>query len=185
MADCFATDSTVNVSWFNGSGAGFVRESRRMASGGGWGGLSVHRLSPPVVHIDGDRALAELPLIIEFRIKIDSVEADLASFCRSQYRAEKIDRAWRIVSITSAYEKDTLTASVPGTTLDINPHQFAGYRPSCRCLAWFWGRRGAELRSDLLGDDEPDAVQQQYEAEAAWLADDRSISTAKRTEGHS
>ena len=73
MADCFAPDSTVNMSWFNGTGAEFVKESRRMSSGG-WGGQSVHRLSPPAVRAAGDRALAELPLVIEFRITIDGVE---------------------------------------------------------------------------------------------------------------
>jgi hypothetical protein len=31
-------------------------------------------------------------------------------------------------------------------------------------------RLGFELRSDLLGDDQPEPVAQQYQAEAAWLA---------------
>lgn len=30
---------------------------------------------------------------------------------------------------------------------------------------------GRPLRSDLLGDDQPEPVARQYEAEAAWLAE--------------
>ncbi len=169
MADCFAKDSVVDMSWINGSGAEFVRESRRM-SGGGWGGQSVHRLSPPAIRIAGDRALAELPLIIEFHVTIDGVEADLASYCRSQYRAQRAEGSWRIARITSIYERDTLTPSLPGTRLEIAPQELAAYRPSYRLLAWYESRLGLPLRSDLLGDDQPKAVACQYEAEAAWLA---------------
>ena len=170
MADCFADDSVVDMSWFTGSGAEFVRQSRRMAEGG-WGGQSMHRLSPPAIRVRGDRALAELPLAIEFRICVDGVEADLTSYCRSQYRARWIYEAWRIARITSVYERDTLTPSVPGTRLGVDPQELAGYRPSYRCLAWYQARLGIDLRSDLLGDDRPEDVARQYEAETAWLAE--------------
>lgn len=169
MADCFAEDSVVDMSWFDGSGAEFVRQSQRMSEGG-WGGLSVHRLSPPAVRVEGHRALAELPLAIEFRITVDGVEADLASYCRSQYRARRTDGSWRIARITSIYERDTLTPVVPGTQLGIDPEILTSYRPSYRFLAWYQSRLGLDLRSDLLGDDQPDPVARQYEAEAAWLA---------------
>jgi hypothetical protein len=169
MADCFMPNSVVDMSWFTGSGAEFVARSRGM-SGGGWGGMSVHRLSPPAVRLLGDRALAELPIVIEFRIDVDGVEADLLACARSQYRAERVDEVWRIARITSIYEKDTLTPSVPGTRLDIDPAEFADFRCSYRCLAWRENRLGRPLRSDLLGDDQPEPVARQYEAEAAWLA---------------
>lgn len=168
MADCFAEDSVVDMSWFTGSGAEFVSRSRDMSKSG-WGGHSGHRLSPPAVRVRGDRALAELPLAIEFRITFDGVEADLISYCRSQYRAQRTDGTWRIVRITSIYERDTLFPAVPGTRLDLDPQEFAGFRQSYRCLAWYQSRLGIDLRSDLLGDDRPEDVARQYEA--AWLAD--------------
>jgi SnoaL-like domain len=169
MADCFSADSVVDMSWFTGPGAEFVARSREM-SAGGWGGLSVHRLSPPAVRVRGDRALAELPIVIEFRIEADGVEADLLSCARSQYRAQRTDGVWRIARITSVYEKDTLTPSVPGTQLSIDPAEFTVFRPSYRCLAWRESRLGRPLRSDLLGDDQPEPVARQYETEVAWLA---------------
>jgi SnoaL-like domain len=156
MADCFAEDSVVEMSWFQGSGADFVRATRDMA---GRGDYVVHRLSPPVVHIDGDRALAELPLVIEWRVDIDGVEADLASACRSQYRAQRgDDGVWRITRITSIYEKDTLTPALPNTRLNIDPHELTAHRQSYRCLAWYLNRRGYEVGPDHLGDDQPEAV---------------------------
>jgi len=116
MADCFTADSTVDMSWFTGSGPEFVRESKRM-SDGGWGGHSVHRLSPPAIRVRGNRALAELPLAIEFRVSVGGIEADLTSYARSQYRAQLLGGSWRIVRITSIYERDTLVPSVPGSRL--------------------------------------------------------------------
>ncbi|MGI5157967.1 hypothetical protein [Microbispora sp. CA-102843] len=53
---------------------------------------------------------------------IDGVQADLASSCQSQYRAERgHDGVWRITRITSIYEKDTLTPALPNTHLAIDP----------------------------------------------------------------
>jgi len=59
----------------------------------------------------------------------------------------------------------------PGTTLDLEPTAFAAFRPSYRCLAWYLGQTGSDVRSDLLGDDKPEAVARYYQAERAWLDD--------------
>ncbi|WNM31669.1 nuclear transport factor 2 family protein [Streptomyces sp. Li-HN-5-11] len=168
LADCFAADSEVDISWFTGSGAEWVAESRRLAAGG-WGGHSRHRLSPPAVRVRGDRALAELPLAIEFRIDVGGTEADLISYGRSLIRARLTDGCWRIAGFTTVYERDTLVASIPGTRLEVDPGEFAGYRPSYRCLAWHLSRQGLRARPDLLGDDQPETVARQYEADTAWL----------------
>ncbi|MER5435732.1 nuclear transport factor 2 family protein [Streptomyces sp. NPDC002588] len=170
MAACFADDSVVQMSWFTGSGAEFVRRTRAMA---GRGDYAVHRLSPPAVRVHGDRALAELPLIIEWRIDVDGTEADLASACRSQYRAERgTDGLWRIARITSVYEKDTLVPVLPGARLTVDPDELARYRPSYRFLAWYLNRKGYPVGDHHLGDDRPEAVAAQYRAEHAWLRQD-------------
>ncbi|MFJ4715672.1 hypothetical protein [Streptomyces sp. NPDC088785] len=49
------------------------------------GDIAVHRLDPPAVHVAGDGAPAELPLVIEWRIDVNGVEADPASSCPSPY----------------------------------------------------------------------------------------------------
>jgi hypothetical protein len=167
-AECFAEDSVVNMSWFTGSGTEFVRQTQLRSVDGVWGR---HRLSPPAVQVTGDRAWAELPLAIEFRITVSGVEADLVSYCRSQYRARRIDGDWRITRVTSVYERDSLTPSLPGTSLGLSSGMFAGYRPSYRCLAWYLNQNGSDVSSDLPGDDRPAAVADLYSAERAWLAD--------------
>ena len=112
-AACFADDARIEMSWFTGSADEFVRQTRLRSGGGAWGR---HRLSPPAVQVNGDRAWAEAPLGIEFHIHIGGVEADLISYCRSQYRAQRYDGSWRITRITSIYERDCLLPSVPSTT---------------------------------------------------------------------
>ena len=98
MAACFAPDAVVDMSWFKGSGAEFVRRTAKRSRDGAWGR---HRLCPPVVRSHGDRAWAELPLAIEFRIEVGCVEADLVSHARSQHRCRREAGAWRIVRIRS------------------------------------------------------------------------------------
>ncbi len=110
MASCYAEHSLVDISWFTGSGADFVRQTIEASKDGVWGR---HRLSPPAVRVRDDRAWAELPIAIEFRIDVEGVEADLISYARSQYRCRRMDGAWRIVHFTSIYERDTLTPSKP------------------------------------------------------------------------
>lgn len=166
MDNCYAQNSTVDISWFTGNGAEFVRASRGMT---GQGDHAVHRLSPPTVRVAGPRALVELPIVIEFRGDVDGTEVDLASYARSQYRAEQQDQVWRIIRFTSIYERDTLVASVPGTHLEIDPQDFAGFRPAYRCLAWYLGRRGYSIGADLLGEDQPEDVANHYRADEAWL----------------
>ncbi len=172
MAACYTADATIAMSWFDGSAADFIERSRSMDVGGSRG---VHRLSPPAVRVHGERAWAELPLVIEFRTDVAGVQADLCSFARSQYRAVRTDQGWRIQAITSVYERDTLTPAVPGTTLPLSPEDFAGLRPSYRCLAWHLDRNGYPIPSDLLGDDRPDGVSGQLAADLQWLHEDSII----------
>lgn len=108
-------------------------------------------------------------MAIEFHLTIAGVEADLVSYCRSQYRAQRSGGAWRISRITSIYEHDTLTPSIPGTTLGLDPEDFAVHRPSYRCLAWYLNQNGSEIASDLPGDDQPATTAALYAAEQAWL----------------
>ncbi|XVV37619.1 nuclear transport factor 2 family protein [Streptomyces sp. CA-100214] len=76
MRRSFAEDSGVRLSWFQGTGPDFVSASDRMAERGD---ASVHRLAPPVVDVNGDRALDVVPAGIEVRTDLDGVEVDLVS----------------------------------------------------------------------------------------------------------
>ena len=166
MAACFSDDAVIDISWFHGPAAEFIRQTRERSTDGVWGR---HRLAPPAVRVNGDRAWAELTLGIEFRTDVDGVAADLVSYCRSQYRARRTDGIWQLAYITSIYERDTLTPAVPGTLLPLNPAEFQHFRASYRCLAWYFNGRGTPLPDDLLGDDRPEPVARQYAREETWL----------------
>jgi hypothetical protein len=166
MASCFTPGAVIDMSWFTGPASEFVRLTRERSANGVWGR---HRLSPPAVRVISDRARAELPLGIEFRTTIDGIEADLVSYARSQYRAERRDGEWRIARITSIYERDTLTPATPGTALALDPAELTQFRPSYRSLAWYFNQAGTPLGGDLLGDDRPAEVAHHYETEHAWL----------------
>ena len=78
-----------------------------------------------------------MPLVIEFVIDVDGVEADLVSKPRhcSQYRTQRTKVTWRTLRITSIYETDTLTPRCPEPSPYIDPAEFTTLRPSCRWLA--------------------------------------------------
>jgi hypothetical protein len=106
MRAAYAPDSAVRLSWFQGSGPDFLAASEEMAARGD---TAVHRLSPPVVRQRGDRALVEMPGVIEVRTTVDGVDVDVESRARLGYRAERHEDRWVIAALDPLYERDTLT----------------------------------------------------------------------------
>jgi hypothetical protein len=166
MAACYAADSAVRLSWFRGSGAEFVARSQEMA---GRGDVTRHRLGPPVVDLDGTRAVAEMSAAIELRTVLDGVEVDLTSYTRLLYRAEVRSGQWRIVSLDPVYERDVLAPVLPGTPVPLDAGALAGLRPSYRFLAHVFGARGYPIAGDLYGDDRPGEVAELYNSLFTWL----------------
>ncbi|TFC06942.1 nuclear transport factor 2 family protein [Cryobacterium adonitolivorans] len=166
MAGCFWPDSQVHLSWHTGDGPGFVAASREMA---GRGDASVHRMSPPTVHVADDRAWTEVPAGIEVRTRIDGVQVDLVSYARVCYRLVRRDLVWKIASLDVIYERDTATAAVPGESFTIPPGELERFRPSYAILAWHLDRRGYTIGTDLLGDDRPAERDAFYARTLEWL----------------
>jgi hypothetical protein len=166
MRDAFWPDSTVNLSWFTGSGPDFVARSEDMS---GRGDRSVHRIAAPVVHVHGDRAYAEAATAVEFQIDLDGVRADLISYTRLNYRLERRNGTWGVLSLDAIYERDTLAPKVPGQNIPIAPEVIKGRRPSYALLAYYLDRRGYRVGTDLLGDDQPARVDAFYAGLLAWL----------------
>jgi hypothetical protein len=166
MAEAYWPDSHVDLTWYTGDGPGFVVGSREMS---GRGDASVHRMSPPVVHVHGDRGWAEVPAGIEVRSTIDGVLVDVVSYTRVCYRVERRDGQWRILSLDCVYERDTATAAVPGQTFSIPADQLARFRPSYAILAWVLDGRGYPVGTHMLGDDRPAERDAYYASTLEWL----------------
>lgn len=168
LASCYSEESTVKVSWFAGSGREFVAASEDMAARGT---LTRHRLAAPVVRVNRRRALVELPAGIETRARIEGVEVDLVSYARLQYRLERIDEEWLIVSLDSIYERDTISPVIPGDPIALNRERLPGLRASYGLLACVLEDAGFAVDTELLGDDRPEDVEALYRSQDAWLAD--------------
>ena len=166
MAECFHPDSRVTLSWFDGPGAEFVARSEKMAE---MGIRVLHRPSPPVVHVLGEKAVLELSISAERRFLLKEVEADLASYSRLLYRLDRRESGWKILSLNAIYERDTLTPTVPGTALDVDHEKLAQFRPSYRFVAYDISLSGRSMTADLYGDDQPEQVQALYRSTFDWL----------------
>jgi hypothetical protein len=118
MRACFAEDSSVALTWYQGSGHGFVDGSVAMAKGGL---PSRHRISPPVVRLAGDRAVISLPIAIENYTTINGVECVLSAYARHLYRLERRGGVWKIIQLDAIYERDELTPSIPGLARALPP----------------------------------------------------------------
>ena len=165
MRDCFAEESTVALTWYQGSGYGFVDGSVTMSKRRH---PSRHRISPPVVRLAGDRAVISLAIAIETYPTIDGVECVLSSYARHLYRLQRLVGAWKIVQLDAIYEREEVAASTPGQAVRIDPSELEGLRTPYRLLAWNLGRVGYEVSQDLPADDRPEQVAQMYGEAFAW-----------------
>ena len=84
MADCFHPDARIRLSWIDGDTDAFVKGSIDMARRGM---KARHRVGPPVVRLNGERAVASLPAIIDIPAEIGGIEAQLSSYARFLYRS--------------------------------------------------------------------------------------------------
>ena len=166
MKACFHPDSHVLLSWFNGTGFDFTDRSKMMSESGF---RPTHRPSPPVVHLQGDRAVLELPIAVEARVPLNGIETDLTSYTRLLYQVECHDQQWKIMVLNCIYERDTILPAMPGTTLSLDLELLAKFRPSYRCVAYHIATGGRTMMDDLYGDDQPDRVKALYESAFAWM----------------
>jgi hypothetical protein len=155
MRDCFHADSLVRLSWFTGTGPDFVEGSIDMARRGM---LAKHRLSPVLVTLVGDRAIASLSAIIDIPTFIDNVELMLSAYSRFIYRVERRDGTWRIYGFDCIYIRDELTPAILGQTVAIDLGEMKSFRPSYRNLAYSLSLKGYQANPDLPGEDRPETV---------------------------
>ncbi|MGA8075986.1 MAG: nuclear transport factor 2 family protein, partial [Xanthobacteraceae bacterium] len=79
---------------------------------------SRHHLFAPTVRLNGDRAVAETPVIIRVRQKFKEVPVDLTSCSRFLDRLERRVEGWRIAERAAIYERDRLDPVEPSAEFD-------------------------------------------------------------------
>ncbi len=159
MLACFAQDSRVEISWYQGSGQGFVEASKKMKA------KAPHKLNNTLVWLNGAHAAGVTMGSIHIRRRIGGTWVDLVSQVRFLYTARKEQGVWKIVTMNCIYEQDSLlpVCAVP-------PARQPFVRPSYRHLAQVLQEDGFSISEALPGDDQPPAVQALYAQAAAFLA---------------
>jgi hypothetical protein len=168
MRDCFHPDSLVRLSWFTGTGPDFVEGSIDMARRGM---LAKHRLSPVLITLAGDRAIASLSAIIDIPTLINDVELMLSAYSRFIYRVERRDGTWRIYGFDCIYIRDELTPAILGQTVAIDLGEMKSFRPSYRNLAYSLSLKGYQANPDLPGEDRPETVARLMQEVNDWLGE--------------
>src|SRR5437773_2073916 len=93
----FHPDGEIAVSWFRGPFREFVEHCKR-------GGPSKHLISPSVVRVAGERAVAETNIVILVRQTIEGIAVDMTSRARFLDRLERRQGTWRILERAAIYE---------------------------------------------------------------------------------
>ena len=166
MAACYHPDSHVEVSWFQGSGKEFVARSSNIAGGKVY---TFHQMSPAVVTLKGDRALADTGCSVHGLTELDGVEVDIVSHSRLLWRALRTDADWLIAGMRAYYISDLLLPLDPGRVPPIDADVFSGLRKSYRSIGYSMKRAGFDVRDDLPGVDRPATVAALREREQQWL----------------
>ena len=166
MLAAYWPDSRVTVSWYQGSGPGFVYASRKLSAGGVVG---KHRLMPPIVDIRRNKAHVEVGSRNWSQSVVDGKTINLNANIRINYLLQKRKGEWKIYSMQAIYESSELTPNITGQTLTIPPEELAVYRPSYAALSWALSRKGLTMSQDEVGIDKPEGVKALYDAIEKWM----------------
>jgi SnoaL-like domain len=170
MAACYHPDAFVDVSWFHGGSDAFVEASRKVADGPT---LSFHSMSPAVVTVNGDRALAETGCALHGMTELDGVDVALVGYTRLLWRAQRSGDRWLIAGLRAMYISDMLLPRNPSRVPQIDDDALRAFRPSYKYLSYIITKSGRTIRDDLPGIDRPESVVALRAAEQQWL--ERSI----------
>ncbi len=164
MKKCYSDDSRVNISWYQGSGHGFVDASAKME------GFVPHKIYNTEVWNKGDKAVAIMMSNIQMRHIIDGYPVEVSSDAKLIFRLQRIKGQWYIVSFESIYEKDAIIPVVPNANINIPAEEIAKYRASYGCMIYMGKRSGMTIDENLPGIDRPDLVEKLYRETDEWLS---------------
>ena len=175
MASYYHPESSIEVSWFIGSGAEFVARSRRQAekvsqSAEGAERINFHEMGASVVDVQGDRALAETACTLHSFFPLDGIPCKTSGYVRLLWRALRQGDQWLLAGLRCLYVRDYLTSCNPDRKPVLDEAELATYRLSYRYVTYNLARLGLDPRNDLPGADLPETVKALRDGERAWLA---------------
>jgi SnoaL-like domain len=168
MASYWHPESTVEVSWFQGSGSQFIEQSKKNIRPDS---INFHQLSPATVTLNGARAIVDMPCVLQNFSELDGIDVNQAGHAHLLWRAVRsTGDQWLIAGLRAYYVRDSLIACNPGQVLTLDGAKLAGYRLSYRYLSYVLDFLGNAVRDDLPGIDRPETVETLYASERQWLS---------------
>ena len=164
MKKCYAIDSYVNISWYQGTGHGFVDGSSKMTT------YAPHKIYNTEIWLNGDKAVAIMMTTIQMRMEIDGNPVELSSDAKLIFRTQKFDEQWYIIGFESIYEKDAIVPVLPNSNIHIPADEISTYRQSYACMIYMMRRNGTTVNENLPGIDRPDLVEKLYAETDEWLS---------------
>ncbi|KAJ5689449.1 hypothetical protein N7462_003841 [Penicillium macrosclerotiorum] len=159
-----ASQTSINITWFEGDIDGFVSGSEQMMNGGT---RATHSICPVSVHVNGEKAVSESTGSINIRFMVGDCSYDCTSYTRFVSRLQRVDGKWKILTLEAIYERDTIIPVFP--TLSNTPFVLNYPRNSYKCIAWILARKGFEINRNLPGIDLPLSVSKLMENSWTWL----------------
>jgi len=169
MLSAYSPDSYVDISWYQGSGAGFVAASEQHYD---TGARSLHQLGPSLIEIQGDRAIADTGCAVIIPTLVHGKDVTVISYARMRNRLKLTERCWLIAGLRVIYQHDMFIPANPSETIAIDGEKLASFRPSYRSLSYIQYASGLahySPRNDLPGVDLPDTVANMVKIETTWL----------------
>ena len=166
MAALYHPDSSIDISWFKGTGAQFALATEKMSAGPLY---TFHHMGAAVITIEGDRALADSNCTVHAFTSLGGVDVDLISYVRLQWRVQRIGARWLVAGLRALYIRDVLAPVNPQQVPQLEDKLLAGLRPSYRFIAYLTSKAGHVVRDDLPGVDKPETVAALRAAELRWL----------------
>jgi hypothetical protein len=166
----FTPDGHISVSWFRGPFEQFVERCRAgFDAGHSW---SRHHLFTPAIKLGKDRAVAETPVIIRVRQKMNGIEVDLTSCSRFLDRVERHAGGWLIAERAAIYERDRLDPVEPSPEFDalFEVAGTAHYPEQYRYMAFRISHAEGRALAPVVYRDRGPETTDLYARFAAWLA---------------
>jgi len=181
-AACFHPDAIVDVSWYSGSATQFVDTGRKAAAKGrastSLKATYFDSLSPPVVWVNGNRAIAEASTAVHSFALLGDVEVHVTAYTRLLWRVVKQQDGWLIMGLRGLYLRDTMQPVDPTQTITIDENKLAAFRPSYRFISYLTVSNGGPIRNDRAGLDRPETVLALRTADRMWLAGERDAAAS-------
>ncbi len=164
MNKCYASDSEVIVSWYQGSGHGFVEASSKMKE------RAPHKIYNTAVWLNSNKAVAIMLVTIQKRDMVNGCLVELMSDAKITYRVQKTNELWCIAGMEAIYEKDAVMPVFPNGNLTIPTSEISSYRESYACLTFMLKKSGYDIDENLPGIDKSESVEKLYKELDEWLS---------------